>query len=120
VEVAPNSVGFDTSGKHSLTAPRKMTQSDVAFPDPGPAYTAAYIIAAAALVAPPRRFPSTTIITSYEHLHGGAANPQIAYDMEIAKTSISTAESSRKSAHKSITFCVYRSFIAANLSDLRR
>jgi hypothetical protein len=39
-----------------------------------------------------------------EHLHHGATNPQIAYDKEFAKSSISTAESYRKSAHKSIKF----------------
>jgi hypothetical protein len=55
-----------------------------------------------------------------EHLHRHAADPQIAYDKDFAKTSISAAESFRKSAHKSIKFCVYRSFIAANLSDLGR
>jgi hypothetical protein len=47
-----------------------------------------------------------------ECLHRCAAYPPIAYDQEFAKTSISIVESYRKSAHKSIKFCVYRCFIA--------
>jgi hypothetical protein len=55
-----------------------------------------------------------------EHLHRDAADPQFAYDEDFAKTFFSTAESYRKSAHKSIKFCVYKILIAAKLSDLGR
>jgi hypothetical protein len=55
-----------------------------------------------------------------EHLHRDTANPQIAYDREFAKTHSPSAASYRKSTHKSIKFCVYGGFIAANLSDFGR
>jgi hypothetical protein len=54
-----------------------------------------------------------------EHLDRGAANQQIAYDKEFAKTSISTAESYRKSAQIDNILRLQK-FIAANLSDLRQ
>jgi hypothetical protein len=62
---------------------------------------------------PHRSRPVGYICPHLENLRRGAANPQIAYDKEFAKTSISEVESYRKSAHKSIKFCVSRSFIVA-------
>jgi hypothetical protein len=47
---------------------------------------------------------STSISTAATH-------PHIVYDLEFAITSISTAEPYRKSAHKPIRFCVYRSIL---------
>jgi hypothetical protein len=40
----------------------------------------------------PSPFHQAPVGTQKEHPHPGAANPQIAYDKEFAKTSISTAE----------------------------